>query len=157
MTQADALRLDEVVAPLARGLAARLRDAAEAADRLADFSFDARPGRPSLPTLADGDEAPTAHDFVLRVLLAAGEPLNFAVLDAACAPDGATLTDMAGDLGLTRLALVERVHGLIQLGLIARDLQADTARTTAAGSALVELVSGLESEVAQWLAKRRRR
>lgn len=142
---------------LARGLAARLRDAAEAADRLADFSFDGRSDQPRPPTLAEGDEAQTAHDFVLRVLIAVGEPLNFRVLDAACAPDGAALTDLAADLGLARLALLERVHGLIQLGLVARDLQADTARATAAGAGLIELVCGLESEVAQWLDKRRRR
>lgn len=148
---------DEILTPLARQLASRLRDAAEAADRLADFSFDGRWDQPLAPVLADGEETRTAHDFLLRVLTAVGEPLNFRVLSAAGAPDGAALTVLATDLGLSRLALIERVHGLIQLGLVARDLQADTARATTAGTGLVELVTGLEDEVAEWLGKRRRR
>lgn len=144
-------------APLARGLAARLRDASEAADRLRAFSHDAVPVDAVAPVLADGEELATAHDFVLRTLAAAGDPLNFRILAAASAHDeGAPLDALAGDLGLSRLALVERVHGLIQLGLVARDLQAETVMTTSAGAGLLELVTGLEAEVAQWLSKRRR-
>jgi len=55
------------------------------------------------------------------------------------------------------MALVERIHDLIQLGLVARDLQLDTVRATGAGEGLLELVTGLEADVARWLSKRRRR
>lgn len=158
--EADAaLARGAALAPVGRSLAARLRDAAEAADRLADFSFDGRwdHAQAPPPTLAPDDEAGAAHDFVLRVLAAVGEPLNFRVLDAARAPDGAALDTLAADLGIARLALIERVHGLIQLGLVARDLQADLVRATPAGVGLAELVAGLGDEVAEWLGKRRRR
>ena len=145
--------------PLARGLAARMRDAVEAADRLASFSFDGRPGDAVPSVLADGEELAGAHDMVLRVLCAVGDAVNFRILAAAVAQGdaGAPLAALAGDLGLTRLALVERVHDLIGLGLLARDLQADTVRATTAGAGAVELVTTLEADVAHWLAKRRRR
>lgn len=144
---------------LARGLAARLRDAVEAADRLASFSYDGRPGESPSTALTDGEELATAHDMVLRVLRATGDALNFRILAAAAArsSDGAPLDGLAHDLGLARMALVERIHDLIQLGLVARDLQLDTVRATGAGEGLLELVTGLEADVARWLGKRRRR
>ena len=151
-------RLEDVPAPLARGLAARLRDAVEAADRLASFAHDARPGDAVASQLADGEELATAHDMVLRVLRAIGDALNHRIL-AAAADDaqGASLEGLACDLGLTRMALVERVHDLIQLGLAARDLPADTVVATPAGRGALELVTALEADVATWLRKRRRR
>jgi len=151
--------LEEPSAPLARGLAARLRDAVDAADRLAAFAHDTRPGEPVPSQLSDGEELATAHDMVLRVLRATGDGLNYRIIAAACAKgsEGARLDALAGDLGLTRMALVERVHDLIQLGLVARDLPADTVLATPAGEGALALITGLEADVAAWLGKRRRR
>ena len=145
--------------PLARGLAARMRDAVEAADRLAAFSYDGRPGESPPSALADGEELATAHDLVLRVLRATGDALNFRILAAAAAQPshGAPIDALACDLGVSRMALVERVHDLIQLGLVARDLQLDTVRATGAGEGVLELVTALGADVARWLGKRRRR
>lgn len=144
--------------PLARALAARLRDAVEAADRMASFAFDAAPGVSSPPALSDGEELATAHDLVLRVLKETGDSLNFRVLTAAAAHgNGASIESLAFDLGLSRIALIERAQALIQVGLVARDLKLDTIRTTPAGEGMLEVVSTLEADVAGWLAKRRRR
>lgn len=146
-------------ASLARGLAARLRDAVDAADRLASFSYDGRPEEAAPSQLADGEELSTAHDMVLRVLRATGDALNFRILAAAVTQTeaGAPLAALADDLELSRMALLERVHDMIQLGLVARDLQLDTVRATPAGEGILELVGTLEADVAHWLAKRRRR
>ena len=144
--------------PLARALAARLRDAVEAADRMASFAHDSTPGDAPPSVLAEGEELATAHDLVLRVLRETGDSVNFRVLAAAAVHDeGASIPALAYDLGLSRLALVERVQALIQVGLVARDLQRDTIRTTPAGAGMLEVVSTLEADVAGWLAKRRRR
>ncbi len=144
--------------PLARALAARLRDAVEAADRMASFAYDSSPGDAAPSVLADGEELATAHDLVLRVLRETGDSVNFRVLAAAAVhEEGAAIPALAYDLGLSRLALVERVQALIQVGLVARDLQRDTIRTTPAGEGMLEVVSTLEADVAGWLAKRRRR
>lgn len=143
---------------LARALAARLRDAAEAADRLAEFSFDQRWDVPLASTICDGDETAVAHDFVLRVLAGAVEPVNHRMLQLIVTSEtGARPDALMQDSGLTRMAVIERVHALIQLGLVARDLQADTVCATPAGRGMVEYVEQLESDVAQWLCKRRRR
>ena len=144
--------------PLARALAARLRDAVEAADRMASFAFDATPGDAPPTVLCDGEELATAHDLVLRVMRETGDSVNFRILAAAAVhEDGASTKSLAFDLGLSTMALIERTQALIQVGLVARDLQRDTIRTTPAGEGMLELVSTLEADVAGWLAKRRRR
>jgi hypothetical protein len=145
---------DHGEAALARGLAARLRDAAAAADRLADFAFS-EAGEPAPAALRDGEERDAALDFVLRALAAAGDATNHAILSAA-GDGGVAVADLAARTGLPRLAVLERVHGLLALGLVARDLPADTVHATPAGRALLELVEDLADEVAGWLAKRRR-
>ena len=139
----------------ARGLAARLRDAALAADRLAGFAFEERAGgQEPPPALAEGDERAAAEDFVLRALRTAADPVNHRILAAATA--GPDLASLGAACGLPRLALVERVHELVQLGLVARDLQRDTVHATAAGEALAAEVAALCDDVAGWLRKRRR-
>lgn len=137
----------------ARGLAARLRDAAAAADRLAEFSFD-EARRAAQPTLADGEEAATAEDFVLRAVHGATDPFGYRILRAAEA--GLRVDELAAGLGVTRLALLERVHELLQLGLVARDLETDVVHVTPAGSAIAAWLQEVGRETAGWLAKRRR-
>jgi DNA-binding HxlR family transcriptional regulator len=143
---------------LARALAARLRDAVHAADRLASFAFVGEAeGTPSTQ-MADGEEVATAQDFVLRTFHAACERTNHQIIAAAivAGDKGATVDRLAADIGLTRMALLERVHELIQLGLVGRDLPRDTIRATAAGEGLLELMSELGTEVVEWVRQRRR-
>lgn len=137
----------------AHGLAARLRDASAAADRLAEFSFDGA-GRELEPALQDGEEAATAEDFVVRAVHGATDPLGYRILRAA--EDGAGVDELAERLGLTHLALLERVHELLQLGLVARDLEAGAVRATAAGSAIARWLTEVSADTAEWLGKRRR-
>lgn len=140
---------------LARGLAARLRDAAIAADRLSEFAFqDTRAPAPA-PALPDGDEDAVALDFVARAFEAAGDRSNLALLRAVA--DGPVTTDaLTAGSPLPRLALLERVHALVQLGLLERDLARDSIAPTPAGLALLALVDELAADVAEWLRKRRR-
>lgn len=137
----------------ARGLAARLRDAAAAADRLSDFSFDGRSGE-GAPTLAAGEEPATAEDFVVRAVHLATDPVAFRILRAAATETA--IGELAAGLELPRLALLERVHEMIQLGLVARDLERDTVRASPAGEALARWLDELAAETAGWLTKRRR-
>ncbi len=142
---------------LARGLAARLRDALDAAVRLASFSFEEN--GPPPPELIDGQESGVARDFVLRAVAGASDPSNHRLLVAAHAEEeagGVTVERLCELLELPRLAITERVNELIQLGLAARDLKRDTVVCRPAGAALTELLVELEGEVAGWLAKRKR-
>ena len=150
---------------LARALAARLRDATAAGEQLASFAFTEGTPAPG-PELREGEELAAAHDFLLRVLHGVSEPLSWKVL-ATVATEGGHESDehdvralsidaLADRLELPRLALTERVNALIQLGVMARDLEHDSVAASPAGVALYELVCELDAEIARWLSKRRR-
>jgi hypothetical protein len=152
---------------LARALAARLRDAIAAGEQLASFAFT-EGGRAPRAELEEGEELAAAHDFLLRVLHGASEPLNWRLLSAVleverdqrCECDEApqlAIDELASRLGTPRLIVTERANALIQVGLMARDLEHDSVRISPAGEALFELICELDAEIAGWLAKRRRR
>ncbi len=146
---------------LARALAARLRDATAAGEQLASFAFTEGAPAPG-PELREGEELAAAHDFLLRVLHGASEPLSWSVLTAVVSEGGAedppavSIDALADRLELPRLAVTERVNALIQLGLMGRDLEHDSITASPAGAALYELVCELDAEIAGWLSKRRR-
>jgi hypothetical protein len=163
---------------LARVLAARLRDASTAGERLASFAFTEGAPTPG-PELREGEELAAAQDFLLRVLHGASDPVSWRVLagvvSARGEPDGSGLEDdgsggagledegaglpldaLADALELPRLAVTERVHALIQLGLMSRDLEHDAIIASPAGEALFDLICELDAEIARWLSKRRR-
>lgn len=141
---------------LARALAARLRDAIAAGDQLSSFAFTE--GSPASGVeLRDGEELAAAHDFLLRVLHGVSEPLGWQVLSAVGpAADGIPVDTLASRFDLPRLVVTERVNALIQLGLMARDLEHDSVTPSPAGEALYELICELDAEIAGWLVKRRK-
>jgi hypothetical protein len=150
---------------LARALAGRLRDAMSAGERLASFAFGEGAPVPD-PELREGEELAAAHDFLLRVLRGISDPLDWRVLatvvaqgaDSSGAVDGGglALDTLANTMELPRLTVTERVNGLIQLGLMGRDLEHDSVRASPAGQALFELICELDAEIARWLTKRRK-
>ena len=127
-------------AALGQGLAARLADIASAAARYDAFAFTERPASAS-DDGPGGDPAAVARDLALAALRAAGEPLAYAMLRRMAGADAA-LADLGADTGLPRLAVWERINGLVAAGLVGRRHEDDTAGLTPAGRALVELVEG---------------
>ena len=140
---------------LARALAARLRDATAAGEQLASFAFTEGTPAPG-PELREGEELAAAHDFLLRVLHGVSEPVSWNVLAAVAGKEHVSLDALCSRLELPRLTITERVNALIQLGLMARDLEHDGVTVSPAGTALFELVCELDAEIARWLSKRRR-
>lgn len=123
-----------------KALAARLADIAAAAARYDSFAFSERPAGEA----AGGDPAATARDLALAALRAAGDPVAYAMLRRLAESD-ATLVELGGLTGLPRLAVWERVNGLVAVGLAGRRHEDDTAGLTPAGQVLVEF---LEAAVA---------
>ena len=140
---------------LARALAARLRDATAAGEQLASFAFTEGAPSPG-PELRDGEELAAAHDFLLRVLHGVSEPVSWNVLAAVAGEEHVPIAALCNRLELPRLTITERVNALIQLGLMARDLEHDGVTVSPAGTALFEFVCELDAEIARWLSKRQR-
>jgi len=119
-------------------LADRLADIAAAAARYDGFAFSERPA-PAGPGEGADDTAGAARDLALAALRAAGDPVSYAML--RCMSDGdVNLADLAAAAGLPRLAVWERLNGLVAAGLAGRRHEDDSAGLTPAGLALVELV-----------------
>lgn len=129
-------------AVMGKALAGRLADIASAAARYDAFAFSDR-GAPD-PGAGDdgpGDPALAVRDLALAALRAAGDPLSYAMLRRMATGD-APLADLVAGTGLPRLAVWERLNGLVAAGLAGRRHEDDRGGLTAAGLVLVELVEG---------------
>ena len=122
-------------------LASRLADIAAAAARYDAYAFTEGPSpdRTGPDDEAGGGTAAAARDLALAALRTAGDPLAYAMLRRMAGGD-TTLTELAAVTGLPRLAVWERLNGLVAAGLAARRHEADAAGLTPAGAVLVELV-----------------
>ena len=133
-------------AVLGKALAGRLADIASAAARYDAFAFTDRP----VPDADEGageapaDPALTARDLALAALRVAGDPLSYAMLRRMADGD-APVADLAATTGLPRLAVWERLNGLVAAGLAGRRHEDDRGGLTPGGLILVELVEGAVS------------
>jgi hypothetical protein len=123
---------------LGKVLAGRLADIAAAAARYDAFAFHERPAPPG-PGGDPADTASAARDLALAALRAAGDPVSYAMLRRMSDGD-VDLSDLSAVAGLPRLAVWERLNGLVAAGLAGRRHEDDSAGLTPAGLALVELV-----------------
>ena len=123
---------------LGKVLAGRLADIAAAAARYDAFAFHERPATPG-PGGDPADTASAARDLALAALRAAGDPVSYAMLRLMSDGD-VSLSDLSAVAGLPRLAVWERLNGLVAAGLAGRRHEDDSAGLTPAGLALVELV-----------------
>jgi hypothetical protein len=125
-------------AVLGKALAARMADIAAAVDRYDAYAYSERPA-PGRAT--DGDPDVVVRDLALAALRAAGDPLSYAMLRRMAGGD-TSLVELGAAAGLPRLAVWERVNGLVAVGLVGRRHEDDSAGLTPAGRILVELVEG---------------
>lgn len=131
---------------LAQGLWGRLRDILLVAARIDSFAFGEADATPAGIAAADADVL--AEDFVVRALHAATDRLNWTILVAIAPADGVPLDGLAASSGLPRVVVSERVSDLVQAGLAARVLDADTVHATRAGEVLVAWISAEAADLA---------
>jgi predicted transcriptional regulator len=135
------VQTDGVTTPsdaIGRGLRRRLAELAAADERLRSFVFET--GTPA-PSPAD-DPVEALRDLALRALARAADPVNHALLRRLAGGD-ATVGELADLVGRPRVAVLERVNDLLQVGLVGRSLQTDAVGVTEAGQALVDLVEAV--------------
>ena len=135
---------------LAFTLALRLRDIARMLDRL--DRLESGTGE-WLAAQGDGALTEAAREMTLRALRVAADPTNFAILTFLSQHTSAPMAELEKASGLGRLALTERVNDLVQVGLAGRNIDTDHVQGTAAGAALVGLISSISQTTAKKLAE----
>jgi len=133
---------------LSSALAMRLRDIARLMDRL--DRLESGTGE-WLASQKNGELSSAATEMTLRALRLASDPMNFSILVFLSAHTSSPLADLEKGIGLGRLAMIERVNDLVQVGLAARNIDTDQVQGTAAGAAVVGLINSISDATAKRL------
>jgi DNA-binding HxlR family transcriptional regulator len=135
---------DDLIGPVAAGLAGRLRVLVVALDRLDRLESGSGTWRNSF----NDEELPeAATEISLRALRTVADPATFVVLKTLASGDSFALKHLIETTGVGRLTLSERLNDLVQVGLASRLIDTDHAQVTAAGAGLARLVAALISGV----------
>ncbi len=137
------------LADLSSALAMRLRDIARMMDRLDRLESGTGEWAASLQ---NGELKSASTDMTLRALRVASDPTNFALLAFLSTHESASTADLEKCVSVGRLALIERVNDLVQVGLAARNIDTDQIQSTAAGAAVVGLINSISDATAKKLA-----
>ncbi len=134
---------------LAEGLWARLRDILMAQSRWDGFVHDPEGG--SAQPLPPPDESERlAAEMTLRALRVGVDPVNHAILRRLAQQDEVALVALMEQTGLSRVALIETINDLSQVGLASYEVETRKVRATAGATGLL----GLLDEVRDRLARR---
>lgn len=133
---------------LSSALAMRLRDIARLMDRLDRLESGTGEWAASLK---NGELKSASTEMTLRALRVASDPTNFALLNFLSTHESASTANLEKCVGMGRLALIERVNDLVQVGLAARNIDTDQIQNTAAGAAVVELMNSISDATAKKL------
>lgn len=137
------------LADLSSALAMRLRDIARMMDRLDRLESGTGEWAASLQ---NGELKSASTEMTLRALRVASDPTNFALLAFLSTHESASTADLEKSVSVGRLALIERVNDLVQVGLAARNIDTDQIQNTAAGAAVVGLINSISDATAKKLA-----
>lgn len=120
-----------------------------AADRLGRF-----PENPPWPELSADHAHEVAREFLLRLLRAGADPVNYGMLREVLRQGSVPLVEVARRVGVHPVAVLERVADLVQVGLVDRSLVGDSVQATAAAGAFVGLVEAVAAGVAAHLGSK---
>ena len=87
-----------------------------------------------------------AQGMLLRVLRAAGDSVNYGILERLDGLNPVNATDLMSETGLDRVALSERLNDLAQVGLISRDIIDDQVCGTSLAVGIRTLVERVAVE-----------
>ncbi len=95
-----------------------------------------------------------ARELTLRAFRAASDQVNFRLLRLAADTESRPVIDFCESLGMGRIEIVERIHDLAQVGVLAQDMVTGTVRVTPLGLALAGLVEEAAGRAADELTGR---
>ena len=136
---------------LSSAFAMRLRDIARMMDRLDRLESGTGEWMASL-NASRGEIKSASTEMTLRALRVVSDPTNFALLSFLATHESAPTASLEKSVNIGRLALIERVNDLIQVGLAARNIDTDQIQNTAAGAAVVGLINSISEATEKKLA-----
>jgi len=138
---------------LAEGLAARLRDILMTQRRWDGFVHDPEGGGPQL--LPPPDETDRlAEEMILRALRVATDPINSAILRRLAREDRVALTSLMEQTGLSRIALLETINDLSQVGLASYAVDTREVGATSAAIGFAGLLDAVREQLARIMGER---
>ncbi len=95
-----------------------------------------------------------ARELTLRAFRAASDQVNFRILRLAAEAESRSVIEFCEALGMGRVEIVERIHDLAQVGVLAQDMVSGAVRATPLGAALAGMVDEAAGRAADELAGR---
>ena len=94
-----------------------------------------------------------AREMLLRALRIAGDAINYQILRHLDPLEAVELPALMAATGLSRVAVSERVHDLVQTGLASREMIGDQIRGTDLGAGLVILVEAVSERAGRRITR----
>ena len=138
---------------LADALWLRLRDILLAQSRWDDFVHDPE-GGPQEPSPEPDESGRLASEMILRSLRVAVDPVNHGILRRLVDDEDVALTSLMRQTGLSRIALVEAINDLSQVGLATYAVETRRVRATAGCAALLRILDEMRARLARMIEER---
>ena len=135
---------------LAEGLWMRLRDILMAQSRWDCFVHDPE-GEKSQPLPPPEESERLAADMVLRALRVGIDPINHAILRRLTQENEVALTSLIEQTGLSRIALMETINDLSQVGLASYAVETRQVHATAGAIGLLGLLDEVRARLARMI------
>ncbi len=95
-----------------------------------------------------------ARELTLRAFRVSSDRANFRILRLAAGAESRLVTGFCEALGMGRVEIVERIHDMAQVGVLAQDMVSGAVRATPLGIALAGMVDEAAGRAADELAGR---
>jgi predicted transcriptional regulator len=105
-------------------------------------------------TTQEPEREEIATEMILAAVRVATETLNYRVLAQLHDAGSASVAELMTHSGLGRLAVLERVNQLTQVGLTSRDLQSDTVQATRLTTGLVGFIEQVKKRFMEKIIER---
>ena len=138
---------------LAEALGARLRDILLAQSRWDGFVHDPE-GRRLQPLPPPDEQGRVASEMVLRAVRVAADPINCTILRRLVRDRRVAVRSLMEQTGLSRIALMEAVNDLSQVGLASYDIEAREVGATNGAAGLIGLLDEVSGRLARILGER---
>lgn len=102
----------------------------------------------------ESERAEVATEMILAALRVGAETLNYRMLVRLHGAGSAPVEELMTLTGLGRLAVLERVNQLTQVGLVKRELQSDTVHSTRLTAGLVGFIEQVKGRLMEKIAVR---